>query len=73
MDFATYVFFLYLKLTHLFLTLDVYLSFPGEIIYVDEGDGMVNICLELSGVSEPTEAAIWANIYSQDDSATGRV
>lgn len=49
----------------------VYLSFNDSQIYVDESEGVVNVCLELRNVSEPTQAQIWADIVSNNGSAIG--
>ena len=35
---------------------------------------MAEVCLELSGVLEPTEAALWVSVFSQEhDSAIGKL
>ena len=41
-------------------------------MYVEEAQGFVTICLLLSGVEEPTEAEIWADVTSQDGTAMGQ-
>lgn len=56
-----------------FPLVDVYLSFLEEMIYVNESQGVASICLELSGVDGRTEAEIWADVSSADDSATSKI
>ena len=49
------------------------ISFTAESMTVPESQGTLSICLELDQVIEPTEDQIWANVSSQESSATGTV
>lgn len=50
-------------------TVVVYITFNQSEIEVDEGDGVISVCVALGNVTEPTQAQIWANVTSIPDSA----
>lgn len=53
-----------------FLYVVVYLSLPDEALAVQESDGESDsICLQLSGVVDPTLSPIWATVVTESDTA----
>ena len=51
------------------LLIEVSLSFAEESYTVDEDAGFVTFCLELSGVSDPTQTLIVVQVDSDEDGA----